>query len=732
MKIVPPCLTRPVFLCCLLALFSALGGALSAKPVSHTVFVEEAKNERSALRSGMREAMQRSIYAITRKGDWELPDFLRNQLLDEYERYVLGRQIKDLQVAEGGKVTMELKVDLDQSKLTAALRGMVGESIDDLAAAAGDPGVVIAIAPRLREGIDSGEAALIRTQVAERFKAMLGEKFLEAGFRSLQSPTWVEQEISQLRRGTSGTEVNAEGTLARDSARDFVQNIRYRSQSDLWVDFAVAGVADLRFERNSNSGLHEVSLDFTGSIFHTHAPKVGLAEPLTTSTKASSKDLPDAIQAAVIRVTDKLFDDKVFDRMLAAWESQQRRGRDYAVGLFYDDDDFRREVRDLLRSVGKISGAEDIDSYRQVIYFQPEKLDRSQMRDADTFLEVARENGDFDIDDFFVRGRPGELFIAQRGSRHEKTIEAGLTTAPDLLVDYELLKFGVKPQPKESQNPDQRKGGDRRTAQPAKPPVDYSGLPLELVMQKIALESRSALGLVVGLSEKSGTTGTAWAVAPGVWVTNAHVTGGVRQLDGEVVRLIFPNRGEGGPQAITKMVDHPEWRTKDCDVALIFTRPAQGSSEEYSTLRIADNDVLYRLDQGEPLVTLGYPSGNISARGYDIKQPEAIMQTGISVAVTDHKYVRRAPPENQLVRFNMFAAKGASGSPIMNRNGEVVAILHEGNVVVTNKTDNRGKPILSSDGQVQKNIIAVDGQNRAWRADTVAELLRQHAPEALH
>ena len=114
----------------------------------------------------------------------------------------------------------------------------------------------------------------------------------------------------------------------------------------------------------------------------------------------------------------------------------------------------------------------------------------------------------------------------------------------------------------------------------------------------------------------------------------------------------------------------------DPDVA-VFT--IQGDHDCFFPL--AGTETLHSLKSGEPVAFLGFPTENLSKGNVNIDNPVASMQSGIIVAVSDFEMKDAGKEGNHLIRHNLPSTGGASGSPIFNKNGEVVALLFAGNVI---------------------------------------------------
>ena len=96
---------------------------------------------------------------------------------------------------------------------------------------------------------------------------------------------------------------------------------------------------------------------------------------------------------------------------------------------------------------------------------------------------------------------------------------------------------------------------------------------------------------------------------------------------------------------------------------------------------IADQKTLGNLKSGIPVAFLGFPTEGLRQDNVNIDNPIASMQTGIIVAVSDFEMKDAGKSGNFLIRHNLPATGGASGSPIFNQKGEVLALLYAGNII---------------------------------------------------
>lgn len=257
------------------------------------------------------------------------------------------------------------------------------------------------------------------------------------------------------------------------------------------------------------------------------------------------------------------------------------------------------------------------------------------------------------------------------------------------------------------------------------------------MLAEAAAKQKSAVGVVVVTLElKDGRKltneiGTAWAFAEDKFATNAHVAVAIKEaaqqlkiqlasallksyakeegcndLDalkkkvGEakfeqlckqaiqfvqqntksVSAAIFINGAHGKCYTITHYQIHQRYGAKgtavDPDVAVLTI---QGKHDTF--FKIAKQDTLHSLKAGDPIAFLGFPMENLVHNNVNLDNPVASMQTGNIVAVSDFELKDSGKDANLLIRHNLPSTGGASGSPIFNKNGEVVALLYAGHII---------------------------------------------------
>jgi hypothetical protein len=209
-------------------------------------------------------------------------------------------------------------------------------------------------------------------------------------------------------------------------------------------------------------------------------------------------------------------------------------------------------------------------------------------------------------------------------------------------------------------------------------------------MTRIASEQSGAVGLVVAVRGNSGPQGiaTAWAAAPRVFVTNSHVIESVEHAlaNGSSVFIVI-NRDGDKRLRVTGTRMHPKYgqpllgfegkqpAVPAFDVGLLLTE-----SDAPKVFKIADQAELERVDSGYKIGYLGFPMEGMAGGGADMRNPVATMQAGIVTSATDFWLAEADFPKRLLIQHNLGAAGGASGSPVFNEDGEVVAVLSAGNV----------------------------------------------------
>jgi hypothetical protein len=213
----------------------------------------------------------------------------------------------------------------------------------------------------------------------------------------------------------------------------------------------------------------------------------------------------------------------------------------------------------------------------------------------------------------------------------------------------------------------------------------------EAGLAKVAQDRAGAVALVTVVPPDENQPigmATAWAAAPRVYVTNSHVVSGVDLVlrDGGAAFLVVNREGTRRLRIVGTRL-HPRYNKEGVnfegreaavpgyDVGLLLTE-----ADAPTVLPIAGARELARVDSGYRIAYLGFPMEGMAGGGVDVRNPVATMQSGIVTSATDF-WLGQAEYDNRLlIQHNLGATGGASGSPVFNADGEVVAVLSAGNV----------------------------------------------------
>jgi len=229
--------------------------------------------------------------------------------------------------------------------------------------------------------------------------------------------------------------------------------------------------------------------------------------------------------------------------------------------------------------------------------------------------------------------------------------------------------------------------------------------------------------------------GTAWPVRPNLLATNAHVAKDFGKLEKGQSLLVRPPGGGAEEYGILGTIIHPgfdalsKFQSSDpfyvptfgkrgiamlglgvpgYDVALL--RVAADLPRD-SILPLASKQEIEQLAPGDPVATSGYPYENVMGQEVQPLGRTPEIQIGNITALTDFFFLPTDAAHSQLVHHNMPTAGGASGSPIIDRKGNVVAVHNAGNLYSTATGDRLSRIQI----------------NYAQRADIVAELVDDKA-----
>ena len=245
--------------------------------------------------------------------------------------------------------------------------------------------------------------------------------------------------------------------------------------------------------------------------------------------------------------------------------------------------------------------------------------------------------------------------------------------------------------------------------------------------------SEESLYLVTIVNEdgEESPMGTAWVTENGYLATNAHVAEAVDELlssEGSgLTALVRKGQMPNDEHTIESVIIHPAYEPFESHWSdyepLLLNHEGEAETLDFlggydvallkvdnvdtlgPALPLASNEEMREIKRGYPIAFNGFPMENLV--NFNPRKPLSNAQTGIITAITDFFRVTSFDHEGELIQHNLPATGGASGSPIFNSNGHVIAILNGGNV------------LMNADGQRIANGALI---NFAQRASLIKDL----------
>jgi len=167
---------------------------------------------------------------------------------------------------------------------------------------------------------------------------------------------------------------------------------------------------------------------------------------------------------------------------------------------------------------------------------------------------------------------------------------------------------------------------------------------------------RSATALVEVVDEKGQATGSAFCIDPsGLFVTNAHVTGGGGA--GARIQLVL----DIGRRTQRSLRATPLWMNEEQDLALLKVQPGGRGLVALTLGRDAD------LEEGAEVATFGFPFGKQMALDQN-RYPE------VSVNLSRVMTLRKERDRLGTIKFDGQLNPGNSGGPVLGPGGKVVGV----------------------------------------------------------
>lgn len=259
-------------------------------------------------------------------------------------------------------------------------------------------------------------------------------------------------------------------------------------------------------------------------------------------------------------------------------------------------------------------------------------------------------------------------------------------------------------------------------------------------LQAVLEKARPSIYLVY----KRSTSGnidpmaTAWSLDPkqGIFGTNSHVAANFRSLRSDQKLMVRSSGDDPRDFEVTSVEMHPgynefidTWRAYDpavrtspvrlervgspgpaCDVALMYVANPEGMAPG---LELASDEEINKIEAGYPVAYAGFPMEGLALGGVNVNAPVPASYLGRVIRRTNYFDTNRLTDgERELVQHTLPVAGGASGSPMLNADGRVVAVVSGMDVI----------------GKASEGRIGSSAQTGfAQRVDLIRELVDQSA-----
>ena len=284
---------------------------------------------------------------------------------------------------------------------------------------------------------------------------------------------------------------------------------------------------------------------------------------------------------------------------------------------------------------------------------------------------------------------------------------AALVSAPAALAGEWKSLDGTEPKksPPSSSSGGQATVGSKNSTRPQRS-TDSNATDPDTALAMMAEKYKNTVGIVVIVGKnRHKKMGTAWAVRPSWFATNSHISDPVKAfLDKGIDVFIAVNKSQKRYRVV-EAISHPRYgetkRNFEGKLSFALSHDVGLLKIEGSTSKLfplATINELRKLASGSRIAYLGFPSENMEGGNVDIHRPLATMQSGIITTISDYWLGDSGFEKNLLLRHNLGAAGGASGSPIFNTRGKVVGILNAGNVIYKYIRDKQGKILFDKGG----------------------------------
>lgn len=239
-------------------------------------------------------------------------------------------------------------------------------------------------------------------------------------------------------------------------------------------------------------------------------------------------------------------------------------------------------------------------------------------------------------------------------------------------------------------------------------------------------EVHKSVYFVIGIGPSSKIpVGTAWVADDGVLGTNSHVAEVYNKLPDGFELHAVSNQAPYTVHKITKIQLHPHYKAfsnyqksanrftdnikqartiPGYDVALMWVDQPELLAP---AIPLATQEELDAIEPGDEIGLIGYPMENIALSGVNWEKPNPQNHQGRLTNVSDYFFVADNKNRNHLIQVSLDLTGGASGSPVINKNGSVIALYNAGDIIMTKS------------GRISAGV----GHSYAQRVDLLQELM---------